>query len=391
MLQNLCGARGGHASAGFVVRNCRAGWQSAGCIMGGLSQTGNRSGLRTAAAGVGLVLLAAAAIHFRFILLAAVIGVIGGVLFAPLVCWLQKRARLPHGLSVLLAALLVLGAIGGLGYGVGSLFAQQIHRLFEQGPGIVESIRNTVEPLVSRFVNVSEVNEQVEWGTVAQQTLKGLLFGAKTGLEVAAAVIVVLAIAIFVGANSDDYLRGLLTLFKPARRAEVERLAHGSAAVVRRWFWSQLIVVLISGALSALIFGMMGIDFWLLIAVLTIVLDFVPLLGALLTGAIAVLLSLGTDPDKVWWVLLAFILIQQVETDVTLPLVMKQRIRLPEAQLIIFTLMMGAGFGVAGVFAAPPMFAVLHFLYHEAYVPRIEGRSVSTEPIPDRTPCGSDD
>ena len=56
------------------------------------------------------------------------------------------------------------------------------------------------------------------------------------------------------------------------------------------------------------------------------------------------------------------------------PLVMKGRVHLPEAHLLVFVLLMGFSFGILGVFAAPVLFGVLHHLYGELYVPWIEAR-----------------
>lgn len=100
-----------------------------------------------------------------------------------------------------------------------------------------------------------------------------------------------------------------------------------------------------------------------------------PFVGALITGVLAVGVTLGTDPSKALWVLVAYVAVQQIESNVVVPLVMKGRVRLPEAHLLVFVLMMGTAFGILGVFAAPPLFGVLHHLYWQVYVPWVEGRS----------------
>jgi predicted PurR-regulated permease PerM len=53
---------------------------------------------------------------------------------------------------------------------------------------------------------------------------------------------------------------------------------------------------------------------------------------------------------------------------------MKGRVRMPEAHLLVFVLVMAAALGVVGVFLSPPLFAVLHYLYIQAYIPWVERR-----------------
>jgi predicted PurR-regulated permease PerM len=353
--------RGNHSRAPIV------------CVRVETSTPSGSSGARPLLVAIAVVVLLLLIHSFRYILLAGIIGVMGGVLLAPLIRWLQHRMRLSHGLSVLATVLLLVAVLVGIGYGVVTLLSDQAARLAEQGPAMLDAMRERIGGWMSWFGGGENVR-QIDWPGLAQKVGKVVLGGAKVGVESVGALVVVLAIAVFTAANAGSYLRGLLSLFPPARRAEVERLGCGSATVLRRWLGCQLIVVSISAALTAVTLGLIGFDYWLLVALLTIVLDFVPLLGALITGGIAASLTLATEPEKVWWVILAYVVIQQVETDVTLPLVMKGRIRLPEVPLLVFVMIMGSAFGVAGIFAAPPIFAILHHLYVHAYVPRIEAR-----------------
>lgn len=322
--------------------------------------------------GIGVAL--AALLFFRSIFLAAMVSLILGILLEPVIRFLQTRLHFPHGISVAVTAFLMLGAVGGFCFAGYSLISDQVQGLAEQGPQIQQRLTEKIDELVRQFSWLGLDKSQFNPGEHLQQA-GGAVFKTLTfGLEGLSYVLAVFMLAIFIAGNFRSYGQGCLTLFTPQQRPRVASLSQGCVAVVKKWFFSQVIVVSISAALTAVTMLIIGFDYWLVIAALTLILDFIPFIGAIITGLIAAGLTLGTEPDKLWWVLLAYVVIQQIETDVLLPIVMKGRIRLPEAQLLVFVLVMAAAFGVVGIFLSPPIFAILHYLYVKAYIPWVEQR-----------------
>ncbi len=324
---------------------------------------------------LAITLLVLGLIYFRMVFLAAAVGMIGGMLLEPLIRWLRERCRLPQGVSVAVTALLVLGGLSALGYGGYRLIAGQVHRLAEEVPQITEKLVGKVEQAKQVFPWLKLNGENINIGEELNRAVGGALKVLTASAKGLSYLFVVVILSLFIAANFRTYGRGFLTLFPPGRRPRISQLGRGSVREVRRWFFGQLIVLSISATMTAVVFLAIGMDYWLVVAALTFFLDFIPFFGVLITGAIAALLTLGTEPEKVGWVLFAFVVIQQIESDVVIPLVMKGRVRLPEAHLLIFILIMGTALGVIGIFLSPPLFAVLHHLYVEAYVPWIEGRA----------------
>lgn len=317
----------------------------------------------------------AAAFFFRNVLLATVVALIIGVLLEPVIRTIKTRLHAPHSISVLLTILIIVGVFGGIAFGGYSLVADQARSLAEQAPQIRERITTRIDNLVARFPWLGSAREEVEPSHYIERAGGAVFKTLRVGTEGLTYALVVLILALYIAANFRSYGAGLLTAFPPGKRPRVAALAEGSVLVVRKWFVSQMIVVSISALLTAIALVSIGFDYWLVIAGLTLILDFIPFIGAIVTGVVASILTLGTQPEKIWWVLLIYVAIQQIENDILMPLIMKGRIRLPEAHLLVFVLVMGAAFGVIGIFLAPPVFAVLHHLYGEAYLPWVEGRS----------------
>ena len=338
-------------------------------------KSSRRTALRVFLAALAIVLGVYALWAFRFIVLAALVGVMIGVLPDPFLRWLHARARVPRGVGALALALLAAVLTAALVFGVYLTVGPEIERLVSQGPQIAEQLNAYKQTLMDRLSAFGLEMQQFDAAALAQGGVQLVLRWLRVGVDGLAAAVVVLMIAMFVMSNQEGYARGVRSAFPPRRRARVAELGSGAAHVLRRWFGGQLVVVMASGILTAVTMALIGVDYWLLIAALTVVLDFVPFIGAAITGTVALLLTLGTEPDKAIWVVLAFIAIQQIESDILLPIVMKGTMRLPEAHLLVFVVIMGSAFGILGIFIAPPVFAVLHYLYREAYVPWVEGRA----------------
>ena len=340
-----------------------------------------RSGLstrelvRTLLVAALMIAAAAAVFRFRFLLLAALVGVFGGVLLTPAIGWLERRWHLKRGIATGAVAATALSLLGLGGYLAWGAVADQARGLIERAPEIANKSLEAAQGLVDRLPGGGVDLRSLEFGPALQRTGKFLWDALQLGAAGLAGLVVITMIALFVAANAESYRRGLLSLFPPSLRERAATVADGCAAVVRRWAAGQLLVMVITGAMTGLALALLGIEYWLVIAILTGLLDIVPFVGALITGVLAVGVTLGTDPSKALWVLVAYVAVQQIESNVVVPLVMKGRVRLPEAHLLVFVLMMGTAFGILGVFAAPPLFGVLHHLYWQVYVPWVEGRS----------------
>ncbi len=320
---------------------------------------------------IGSVVLLLLFYEFRLIVLAALIGVGGGVLISPVIGVLKRYLHIPRSVSGLVVVVVLLALLAGVAYGLYSMVANQAQRLVEQWPDIMSALFDRFHQLQARFPWLDHWQDGGTLGDTVQQVGGMLVQGLATGLSAAAGALVILMVGVFTAVNARSYFDGFLTLFPAWRRPRIARLGRSSAAVLRRWFFCHLLVTALSGVAIAICFRIIGIDYWLLLGLLTAALDFIPFVGAILTGGAACIVTLGTQPEKLWWVLAAYIAVQQIEGDVTLPLVMRGNIRLPEAHLLVFVLLMGVAFGLVGMFVAAPLFAVLHHLYVQAYVPRV--------------------
>ena len=114
--------------------------------------------------------------------------------------------------------------------------------------------------------------------------------------------------------------------------------------------WMQGVVfdMFISGTLLYIGLTIIGLDFAIVFAVLTALLVVVPYFGAIVGAIPPVLFALTDSPGKALAVLIVYVLVQQIESNVIIPLVMSRTTRLHPAVIAIGVVVVGRLFGIVG-------------------------------------------
>lgn len=134
------------------------------------------------------------------------------------------------------------------------------------------------------------------------------------------------------------------------------------------WAGATLLGMLTIGVLVFLVmWPLFGFTDALVLGLVAFVLEAVPFIGPLLSAVPALLLALGQGGMTPLWVIFSYLGVQAVENNVTLPLIMAQRMKLHPVAVIFSMLLCVAAFGVLGVLVAAPLVAIVDILHDELY------------------------
>lgn len=308
----------------------------------------------------------------RIVIITSLIGVGLAVLMSPILDLLQKWIRLRRSfcaLILILAVLVIIAIIGGL---IGWLVFDQVNLLIADIPRLSAKLRAEIEGVFDRFPWLLERIKGIDFAESLQGMGQYFFGGIQLGFVVAGGIIFAVFIGIYLAIAADFYFRGTIRAFPPRYRDRVEDLLVKCARVVRIWFRAQLLDMAIIGAITAIGLLIVGVQFWAVFGLLTALFGIIPYVGVILVVVIASLITLASDPGQIPWVLLVFLITQQIEGNLILPWVMKGQVEIPEAILVILMLFFGFWFGLLGVFIAPPLVAVIICLYRNLYLPAIE-------------------
>lgn len=329
-----------------------------------------------------LLLVLALLVWARVIVVAVLLGVGAGAILAPGLYAMQQRLRIPRSLAAGLVATGAILLLGLIGWAIFTVVDSQLALLAERMPELVQRLQERVQGWASRYPGVREQLASMDLAGSAAGLGAILFKGAWSGVGVFSALAFAAVIALYVAVEAHEYHLGLVRSFPVPLRETAARLLKRTATTLRGWFHAQLLDMLIIGLLTSIGLWVVGAEYWLLFGVLTALFGIIPYVGIAIVVVFTSLVTLAGDPELLPWVIGVFVLTQQLEGNLILPLVMRGRIRLPAAPLLVFMLLLGTWAGLLGVLIAPPLFAVLCLLYRELYLPRVDGAGPRALPAP---------
>jgi predicted PurR-regulated permease PerM len=296
---------------------------------------------------------------------------------------LQWLTRLPYAISLFIVVLLLLAlAVLATWLIVPALIAQ-LEELFVQLIAALEALENQVresnwgQELLEQF---EEENGEYSlpippWGDMFGQVTAtfALTFTA------VANVLVVLFIALFVASNPARYREGVVRLVPIARREKAREVIRTIVVTLRKWLLGTLISMCVVGLVSGLGLALLGVPLALLLGVISGLFEFIPLVGPIVGTIPAVLVAFVSSPLLALYVLIFYVVLQQLEGNVLTPLVQQHAVSLPPAVTLIAVLLFGLLFGPLGYLLATPLAAVIMALVKMLYVRDTLGDNVNLE------------
>jgi predicted PurR-regulated permease PerM len=275
----------------------------------------------------------------------------------------RDRPGVPRGVASISAILLSLLAVAGLVTLIGQQVSTGFPRLRGQAvDGWRELQRFLAEsPLHLTNRQLSEYIDRA--GAQLQQNSDQLVSGAlqvgSTAADIVTGFFIVLFSTFFFLAGGDRIWAWVVRLFPRTSRARVNGAGVRAWATLTAFVRATVIVAIVDGAGVGIAAAVLGVPLALPLGVLVFLGAFVPIVGALVTGIVAVLVALVAKGPVVALVMLgAVVVVQQVESHVLQPFLMGRAVSVHPLAVI---LAIGAGVllaGIVGGLFAVPLVAV---------------------------------
>ncbi|HWC37568.1 MAG TPA: AI-2E family transporter [Acidimicrobiales bacterium] len=336
--------------------------------------------IRWAAAGWRLLILAGVLVaasyvftKLRVIILPMLVGLFVSTIFVPPATWL-RRHRFPPLLAtwtVLLGfTLIVAGVVWGLYTVTQGQFNQLGHELsagvnraeryFTNGP--FHFSHKQVNDYVSQARNFFTKNQ----GTIA----RGALSGVSVAGEIVAGVVLTLVLVFFFVKDGDRMTNWALSLFSARRVEDVRTLGGQIWATMTAYIRGTSINGLVNAVLLSCALIGLGVPLVLPIAVLTFVGGYLPMIGAIVSGAFAALVALVVKgPITALIVIGVTIVIHNLEGYIVGPKVLGHQVNLHPVVVILSITAGTALAGIPGAFLAVPTTSMLIVVYNHFHHP----------------------
>lgn len=291
--------------------------------------------------------------YFSEITVPVAIAILGAALTTPAVDWLEAK-RVPRLAATFIVVLSLLSAFIGMLALVGQQLATQVSDLRSN---VVEGISQVQDWAKTGPLKLSDSQIQ-SWideakASIASSDTSVLTrvseFGS-TVTHVLAGFFIALFSVFFFLYEGKRIWSWVVALFPRAARDRVNSSGHTAWASLTAFVRATMIVALTDAIGVAFAAWVLGVPLTLAIGVLVFLGAFVPIVGALLSGMVAVLVALvAQGPWVALFMLLAVIAVQQFESHVLQPFLMGRLVAV-HPLAIIFAI--AAGITVAGIVGA---------------------------------------
>ena len=325
-------------------------------------------------------LLGAAALIFwlaRPILGPFVIGAVLAYAFSPLVASAERRTGLPRLVIVVLGYVVALTGLGILGWAITGRLVEEFHLLAASGPDSLAAILRGLlgaESVVigGTTVTVQQISEQI------QSAIAGMLSSPGSAIEIVKGVgdltlnaVLVIIVTFYLLVDGQRFLDRTVRILPLHRRARTTRLLGHIHDVLGRFLRGQLLLIALVAIVVYVILGpVLHLRYALAIAILTGVLEVIPLIGPVVAAAIAAsdaFVQGGTQTALL--VIVIYAVVRQVEDQVVMPVVIGRAVHLHPVVTIFAVLVGLSTYGVLGGLLGVPAAAAVNVVFRELYPP----------------------
>lgn len=274
------------------------------------------------------------------------------------VSWLERK-KIPRIIGTLLIYIAVLLALALVLYAILPLALAEVNSLLK----IISRFDGTALGLeeASRVIEVvnqslSQITNLLLSGNISFTEILGRFIG---GASLAIAVFV---LSFYLTVDRDGVEKFLLELMPAGYEDRVLNVYYRTRSKIGQWLYGQLFLSLSIGTVVFVGLWLIGVKYSLVLGILAGLLEIVPYVGPIFGGLIAFLIAASESLTLGLYVVIMFIIIQQLESTLLVPVVMRFTTSVHPAAVLISLLVGARLFGFVGIILAVPMAVMLQEL-----------------------------
>jgi predicted PurR-regulated permease PerM len=273
-----------------------------------------------------------------------------------------------HGSAAILILLLaVAGAFTAFGFFALPPVINDLQSLTGELPGRLPGILTKIKAIP--FADRVDAADVISW---IQRWLSGgaayLLLSFKAWAGALVEVIAGFVLTLYFILEGDGAYRWFLSFVPTEPRKRLDHTLRRAATRMEKWLLGQLSLMLILGTLSTIVYLSLGVRYAYVLGVLTGLLNLIPVLGAAVSLALALLVAAIDSWGRVLGVAIFFVLYLQIENSWLVPRIMRSRVNLPALAIFVALLLGSALGGIAGAMVAIPTAVLVSVLLDEYLV-----------------------
>lgn len=307
----------------------------------------------------------------RDVLLLIYISGILAIGFSPLVRAIEHQTlvpvgtrRLPRWLAILVVYLSMVGVLTLLALMVVPPLVAQARALVQELPSLLERAQSILIEygVLNSPITLEDAVRSAPMPGDAVGTITTAVTGVVSGV---AGFVTILILTFYLLIESASLSEGLARLFPRAERPRVRDVSRQISDKVSAWMSGQLILASTIGLSAAIGLYVLGVPYFYVLAFIAAIGELIPVVGPIFAAVPGVLVAFTVSPRTGIFVLIFFLVQQQVENHLLVPKVMERQVGVSAVTVIVALLIGGSLLGIVGALLAVPSAAIVQVVIQE--------------------------
>ena len=290
------------------------------------------------------------------------------ILLLPLAAFFENKLRLPRSAASMLSVLLLLAFIGLILYVIGS----QISDLAKDWPAFQAQISKSLYNFrgwVSEHFNITRGKQLRVVNSATSKVMAPDAAVVGTTLLSLSSILLFLVFTFIYTFFFLLYRRLIMkfmeSVFLPENKKLVHEIIEQVQFIIRKYITGLLIEMAIVATGVSVVFSIMGVQYAILLGLITGLFNIVPYIGILTAMVISVVVTLGTSPDgsMVLWVAVTFVVTHLIDSNLLLPMVVGSKVRINALITVLGVIIGEMIWGIPGMFLSVPVIAILKIIF----------------------------
>ncbi|HUH50514.1 MAG TPA: AI-2E family transporter [Flavobacterium sp.] len=302
------------------------------------------------------------------VIIPVLMALLFAILVRPISVFMQRRLRFPNVLAsmvtVLVFVIIILGILTFISWQVGS-FSKDWSTIEKN----ITIHLNSLQDFLKETFGFDE-SEQMEYLSNATSESKSTLTGMVTNFILSFSDtlfnLFMIPIYMFLFLIYQNHLITFLSKLVGAEYQEIlKKILYDIKTAVQSYLFGVLIQITVIATLTAIGLTIVGVEHALLLGAITGLLGLIPYLGNVLAGLITIFATLSGSPDLslILQVMIVTTVVQLIDNNITVPLVVSSKVKINAFTSIIGIFIGGMLAGIAGMFLAIPLLAIIKVVF----------------------------
>ena len=283
-----------------------------------------------------------------------------------------ERRGVRRGRAVGIVLVIVLLAFVGFLFAIVPPIIDQTSQFVTEAPKYLDELNknSTVKDIDSRFHVIRQAKAFVKSPNLGSNALGGVLGVGKVVFGLIFSAITVLTLTLYFMSSLPNMKNAALRALPRTRRARVGLLTDDILERVGGYVAGALAIAACAGISSVIVLLATGVPYPVALALIVLVTDLVPVIGATIGAVVVTLVAFTQDVQTGLIVGVFYLVYQQLENYLLYPRIMQRSVDVSPAVTVVAVLLGGSLLGIVGALLSIPIAAAIQLVLVEVVVPR---------------------